>query len=242
MFSRYFRVISGVIWVLLAATVSIVGGQGDAPDCDDEEYELLAEVLAVYTNMLADNKDPGEAFVLIEDAVAGFREDCSVPEVEVRTETWYVTSLQRANVRSCPATNCEVAATVGYGDEIEVISTEGDWHEILLAGGAIGYIATFLTSEDEPTVSQPQPTQSSGQQTSPSAQPTQATQPTQVVQPTQPPPPTQPPAAPYVCDCNKTCGAMASCEEAYYQLNQCGCSQRDSDGDGVPCESLCPGG
>ncbi len=43
----------------------------------------------------------------------------------------------------------------------------------------------------------------------------------------------------YSCNCSKTCTAMASCDEAYYQLNSCGCSARDGDDDGVPCESLC---
>jgi endonuclease YncB( thermonuclease family) len=43
----------------------------------------------------------------------------------------------------------------------------------------------------------------------------------------------------YACDCSKTCGAMSSCDEAYYQLNTCGCSKRDGDSDGVPCESIC---
>jgi endonuclease YncB( thermonuclease family) len=43
----------------------------------------------------------------------------------------------------------------------------------------------------------------------------------------------------YVCSCGKTCGQMTSCEEAYYQLNHCGCSARDGDEDGIPCESLC---
>jgi len=43
----------------------------------------------------------------------------------------------------------------------------------------------------------------------------------------------------FVCDCTKSCTKIGSCEEAYFQLNNCGCSKRDSDGDGVPCESLC---
>lgn len=43
----------------------------------------------------------------------------------------------------------------------------------------------------------------------------------------------------YTCDCSKTCPNMISCEEAYYQLNTCGCSARDGDNDGVPCESIC---
>lgn len=43
----------------------------------------------------------------------------------------------------------------------------------------------------------------------------------------------------YVCNCSKSCTKMSSCEEAYYQLNTCGCSARDGDDDGVPCEALC---
>lgn len=43
----------------------------------------------------------------------------------------------------------------------------------------------------------------------------------------------------YICDCSKSCSAISSCDEAYYQLNTCGCSVRDGDSDGVPCESLC---
>ncbi len=46
----------------------------------------------------------------------------------------------------------------------------------------------------------------------------------------------------YTCDCKKTCTQISTCEEAYYQLNNCGCSIRDNDKDGVPCESICPGG
>jgi len=46
----------------------------------------------------------------------------------------------------------------------------------------------------------------------------------------------------FSCNCSKVCGAMASCEEAYFQLSTCGCSVRDGDHDGVPCETICPGG
>lgn len=51
-----------------------------------------------------------------------------------------------------------------------------------------------------------------------------------------------PATAGFACSCTKTCKKMASCEEAYFQLNQCGCSARDGDHDGVPCETICPGG
>ena len=43
----------------------------------------------------------------------------------------------------------------------------------------------------------------------------------------------------FTCNCRKTCGQMSSCREAYFQLNNCGCGQRDSNNDGVPCESVC---
>lgn len=58
------------------------------------------------------------------------------------------------------------------------------------------------------------------------------------IQPTQQPV-TQSNSSDYSCNCSKNCDAMASCEEAYFQLNQCGCSKRDGDGDGTPCESIC---
>lgn len=43
----------------------------------------------------------------------------------------------------------------------------------------------------------------------------------------------------YSCNCSKTCKQISSCDEAYFQLKNCGCSVRDGDGDGVPCEDLC---
>lgn len=43
----------------------------------------------------------------------------------------------------------------------------------------------------------------------------------------------------FICDCSKTCVQIGNCDEVYYQLQNCECSKRDSDGDGVPCESLC---
>lgn len=46
-------------------------------------------------------------------------------------------------------------------------------------------------------------------------------------------------AGTYTCDCGKLCSQISTCEEAYFQLEQCGCTKRDSDSDGIPCESLC---
>jgi len=53
---------------------------------------------------------------------------------------------------------------------------------------------------------------------------------------------TVPTTSQFTCDCSKTCSQMISCNEAYFQLNQCGCTRRDGDNDGVPCENICPGG
>lgn len=39
----------------------------------------------------------------------------------------------------------------------------------------------------------------------------------------------------------RTCGQMASCEQAKLAL-KCGNKRLDRDKDGVPCESICPGG
>jgi micrococcal nuclease len=41
------------------------------------------------------------------------------------------------------------------------------------------------------------------------------------------------------CNCKKTCTQITTCEEAYFQLNECGCTDRDGNGDGVPCETIC---
>lgn len=41
----------------------------------------------------------------------------------------------------------------------------------------------------------------------------------------------------WACDCSKTCPEISSCAEAQYQLNTCGCTQRDGDHDGTACDS-----
>jgi len=74
-------------------------------------------------------------------------------------------------------------------------------------------------------------------------------QPTITFAPTKPatisntPAPTQAPApqqqsgsGSYVCNCKKTCTQISSCAEAQYQLNVCGCTERDRDNDGIACD------
>ncbi|MBD3244547.1 MAG: hypothetical protein GF335_00980 [Candidatus Moranbacteria bacterium] len=43
----------------------------------------------------------------------------------------------------------------------------------------------------------------------------------------------------FICDCSKLCSQMQNCDEAQFQLEKCGCKQRDGDNDGIACNSLC---
>jgi endonuclease YncB( thermonuclease family) len=46
----------------------------------------------------------------------------------------------------------------------------------------------------------------------------------------------------YACGEKRTCSEMDGCAEARFYLVECGLTRLDGDGDGVPCESRCPGG
>jgi len=165
-------------------------------------------------------------------------------------QTFYVTGAQGVNIRSCASTSCAVLTAAAYGAAIEVVATANEWHEIRLPDGRTGYIAAWLTSSSQPQVAPARPVVQQPAAPRPPAPvgPTIPDQPAQQEPPAPPPPvaqepPPPPPAAPaFVCDCSKTCPIMVSCEEAYFQLNQCGCGRRDGDSDGVPCEEICPGG
>lgn len=81
---------------------------------------------------------------------------------------------------------------------------------------------------------------------SPTPFPTRTPTPKPTVRPTSTPVPQGGPvqlmnlnSSSFSCNCSKVCSAMASCEEAYFQLNSCGCGKRDGDNDGVPCENIC---
>ena len=97
--------------------------------------------------------------------------------------------------------------------------------------------STEFPTASSPTTTQPTSTNTSTTPTQTNTSTPTTTTPTTNTSTT----PTQPTTT-YSCDCSKACGAMSSCEEAYYQLDTCGCSKRDNDGDGVPCETICSGG
>ena len=150
------------------------------------------------------------------------------------TTTYYVIASVSANARSCPRTTCNVVTSFARGAEVNVlqrvsgdsVSGNSSWQAVKHNNAAV-YIHAPLLSQTRPrpvTRSQ-QPAPQQQQQ-----QPAQVSVPPTAVQGPQ-----------FSCNCSKACGAMASCQEAYFQLNQCGCSRRDSDSDGVPCESICGG-
>lgn len=149
------------------------------------------------------------------------------PEPELmltaQPEIYYVSSA--ANLRTCPQRDCEVIIQLSGGTALVVDAFING--ESVSAGNAVWYRVQYNGREafvysDLVTRNTPAP----------------------VVQPPSPPISTIPPAAPlpaFTCDCSKSCEAMVSCEEAYFQLRQCGCSKRDRNNDGVPCESRCGG-
>ncbi len=47
---------------------------------------------------------------------------------------------------------------------------------------------------------------------------------------------TQQPSQGFICNCSKACTEISSCAEAQFQLNTCGCKQRDNDNDGIACD------
>lgn len=160
------------------------------------------------------------------------------------TTRHYVVAPAHANARSCPRTTCSVVTSFARGAALnvlqrvsgEAVNGNSSWQAVK-HGSQVVFVHAPLLSQ-----TRPRPT------TVPVAPPTRQSQPQpqQQEQQSQPAavsaPPTAVPGPQFSCDCSKTCGAMASCQEALFQLNQCGCSRRDSDRDGVPCESICPGG
>ena len=153
------------------------------------------------------------------------------------TARYYVIAQVSANARSCPRTSCNVVTSFARGAAVNVlqrvtgqsVSGNTSWQAVK-HNNAVVYIHAPLLSRTRPQPQQAQPAQPAA------AQPQQA-QPAQVSAP-----PTTVPGPQFSCNCSKTCTQMASCQEAYFQLNQCRCLQRDNDDDGVPCESICQGG
>lgn len=148
-------------------------------------------------------------------------------------QTYYI-STASARARSCERTDCTIVTRLTQGTAITVtdivegtpISGNRLWLEIEYDGRSV-YVHSSLATRTPPAATPAGTSQQSRQSRANDSQLMS----------------TPVPALPrFSCNCSKTCEQMASCEEAYYQLNQCGCGRRDHDSDGVPCESICTGG
>ncbi|MGO0060289.1 SH3 domain-containing protein [Brevibacillus fluminis] len=60
------------------------------------------------------------------------------------------------NIRSGPGTNTAILTRVQTGDKLTLVGSSGDWYQIRLANGQLGYIASWLvTTDDHPDNSTP---------------------------------------------------------------------------------------
>jgi Tfp pilus assembly protein FimT len=158
--------------------------------------------------------------------------------------TYYIRN--EARVRSCPSTSndCAVVTNLTSGTAITVIgialgdtvSGSREWY-MIEQSGVTRYVHSSLVSTSLVSSGSTGGISTGGGSGGSGSNPGGSLPiNTQVVVST------PPPNASFVCDCSRTCSAPGmTCEEAYFQLNQCGCSQRDGDNppDGIPCENLC---
>jgi hypothetical protein len=61
------------------------------------------------------------------------------------TTPWRVSAGGVANLRACPAEDCEIVGTANPGDTLNVILTRGDWHLIRRSNGWTAWVAVSLT-------------------------------------------------------------------------------------------------
>lgn len=160
-----------------------------------------------------------------------------VTSVAAQTGETYYVKVRSARVRAEATTTATVVANLRNKTPIVVlevvdgakVSGSTVWYRIDVAGET-GYIHSSLVTSGAPVVSGG--SSSGNGQTNPSLQSTPAPL---VEQPVAPPP------SGASCNGASVCGEMGSCEQAYACL-AAGDSGLDRDHDGVPCESICPGG
>ena len=131
------------------------------------------------------------------------------------------------NLREGPDTSYDSVGSVAVNTALQIVGKSGDWYlirqneaEVFIAGW-LTFDAPLQHQSSQPANPQPPAQQPAARAQQPALQPVAPQQPS------------------YTCNCSKTCGAMSSCREAYFQLNNCGCRRRDGNNDGVPCESIC---
>lgn len=177
----------------------------------------------------SDGDQPGGSVLT---AIPTSRRSPTARAADCATGTAYIVGEQ-GNIRACASLDCDVVAVLQVGARVAVYSSDGDWCRVMISGGKSGYVYVASLGRTQPATLQA--TMISTEQPQPIAtnQPTRTKQPTATRRPAA----TQRPAA---LQCG-TCSQMSSCSQAY-QCLRAGHSSLDRDGDGVPCESICPGG
>ena len=153
--------------------------------------------------------------------------------------TYYV-NVRAAKVRAEPKAAAKLITTLGRGKSVVVLEVvEGEkvsnvttWYKVNV-GGKDGYILSSLLTNQAPVVATPKPNNNNATSSNNS----------QAANPTSAPVSVIPPAAASGVSCGaaRVCGQMTSCAQAYACL-QAGNTKLDRDKDGVPCETICPGG
>lgn len=150
-------------------------------------------------------------------------------------KTYYV-NVRAAKMRADAKSTAKLVTTLARGTAVvildvvtgEKISGVDKWYKVN-AGGKKGYMLSSLLTDRVPVAA----SSSTGNSGSNGGNNNSTT-------------PASSPIPPVVragtgCGGATTCGQMASCEQAYACLNA-GNGRLDRDNDGVPCESICPGG
>jgi hypothetical protein len=153
----------------------------------------------------------------------------SRPTMTATPQTFYVVGT--ANVRACPRTTCEIVSRLAGGDIVQVtggeagetVSGSDRWYRVLI-GGKTAYVHTSLVSASKPEQSAPNV-----------PAPVVATSGNVSV------PPTAQSGGGATCPSLSATCSQLTCAQAYACL-AAGNGSLDRDKDGVPCESICPGG
>jgi endonuclease YncB( thermonuclease family) len=212
--------------------------------------ELVARGFAVAVEYPPDLEN-ADLFAALEQDAASAGLGCLNGNAANGPAQIYYVAGNNINVRACERTTCDRVTTLPYGSAVSVLAeVDGEsvsgsptWYRVRLADESVAFIHSSLLTDRQPAT--PRPVVSGGASggggsSAPSGGSSGGSAPASTPVPA--PVSTPVPAGPgYACNCQKTCGQM-TCDEAYFQLNQCGCSRRDGDRDGVPCEDICPGG
>lgn len=74
-------------------------------------------------------------------------------EIPTQDVIWEVVSDEPVDLLACPALDCEVVGTAEPGDILDVLNTEGGYHEIALEDDSIAYIEARFTAPRSSTQS-----------------------------------------------------------------------------------------